>query len=91
MRLFNRLFGDSRTSVNGENKDIRGRVNDEGTRRAIAGRKNLTARKLGLEALEERQLRDQIKRDYCASHGIRLVEIRYDQDIEEELKKQLQL
>ena len=56
MRLFNRLFGDSRTSVNGENKDIRGRVNDEGNRRAIAGRKNLTARKLGLEALEERQL-----------------------------------
>ena len=53
MRLFNRLFGDSRTSVNGENKDIRGRVNDEGNRRAIAGRKNLTARKLGLEALEE--------------------------------------
>lgn len=43
------------------------------------------------DSLEERQLRDQIKRDYCASHGIRLVEIRYDQDIEEELKKQLQL
>lgn len=45
----------------------------------------------GEEKFKLYQLRDQIKRDYCASHGIRLVEIRYDQDIEEELKKQLQL
>ena len=39
------------------------------------------------EKFATRLRRDQIKRDYCASHGIRLVEIRYDQDIEEELKQ----
>ena len=57
MRLFNRFNGESHNSEdNRENKVVRGRKNDEGNRRAKGGRRNLTARKLGLESLEERQL-----------------------------------
>ena len=40
-------------------------------------------------AFKSRQLRDQIKRDYCKSKGIRLVEIKYTDNIEKELTKTL--
>ena len=36
-----------------------------------------------------RQQRDQIKREYCREHGIRLIEIRYDEDIAQRLSKEL--
>ena len=36
-----------------------------------------------------RQQRDQIKREYCREHGIRLIEIRYDEDIDQRLSKEL--
>ncbi|MDO5308289.1 MAG: choice-of-anchor Q domain-containing protein, partial [Planctomycetia bacterium] len=56
MRLFNRFNGDSHDNENNrERKIFRGRLS-EGNRRENALRKNLTARKLGLENLEERQL-----------------------------------
>ena len=57
MRLFNRFSGESRNGEgNRENKEVRGRRSDEGNRRAKSARSLLAARKLGLEALEERQL-----------------------------------
>ena len=58
MRLFNRLIDELRTSdVNKENNAFRGRKEDEGTPRGKADKKrNMSAKKLGLEALEERQL-----------------------------------
>ena len=40
---------------------------------------------------ENLQLCDQIKRDYCASHGIKLIEIRYDENIEQRLNEELKL
>lgn len=36
-----------------------------------------------------RQQRDQIKREYCREHGIRLIEIRYDEDIAQRLSQEL--
>lgn len=41
--------------------------------------------------LKERQQRDQIKRNYCAQNNIKLLEIRYDENIEEVLTKTLGL
>lgn len=57
MRLFNRLVGGLQNSgANKENNHSRGR-NDEGTSRAKSDKqRNLSTKKLGLEALEERQL-----------------------------------
>ena len=42
-----------------------------------------------LVRLADQKQRDQMKRDYCTAHGIPLVEIRYDECIELELKKAL--
>ena len=39
----------------------------------------------GEEALQQTQLRDQIKNEYCAKNKIPLLRIRYDEDIEEKL------
>ncbi|MBR5759526.1 MAG: hypothetical protein IKX88_13110, partial [Thermoguttaceae bacterium] len=57
MRLFNRLIGGSHNGgANNEENLSRGR-NNEGALRAKSDKKrNMTAKKLGLEALEERQL-----------------------------------
>lgn len=41
------------------------------------------------ENLKSVRRRDQIKRRYCKKHGIRLIEIRYDEDIEAKLRKEL--
>lgn len=38
-----------------------------------------------------RQQRDQIKREYCREHGIRLIEIRYDEDIAQRLSQELKV
>lgn len=35
---------------------------------------------------EGRQRRDQIKRDYCASHGIKLIEIKYNESVNKKLQ-----
>ena len=43
----------------------------------------------GSEGFEYRQRMDDIKRDYCKNNGIRLIEIRYDEDVEEVLEKAL--
>lgn len=43
----------------------------------------------GIDALRVRQQRDQIKRDYCSTHGIKLLEIRYEKNIEKDLTKHL--
>lgn len=43
----------------------------------------------GLGKLTLTQRRDQIKRDYCAANGIKLIEIRYDENVEEKLKQLL--
>ena len=41
----------------------------------------------GDATLDVRQQRDQVKRDYCKTHGIRLEEIRYDEDLEARLRE----
>ena len=43
----------------------------------------------GKKRFEYRQRMDDIKREYCKKNGIRLIEIRYDEDVEEVLKKLL--
>lgn len=43
----------------------------------------------GEERLAEQQRCDKIKRDYCKRHGIKLVEIRYDENVEEILDREL--
>ena len=43
----------------------------------------------GKKGFEYRQRMDNIKREYCKKNGIRLIEIRYDEDVEEVLKKLL--
>ena len=43
----------------------------------------------GKKRFEYRQRMDNIKREYCKKNGIRLIEIRYDEDVEEVLKKLL--
>lgn len=42
----------------------------------------------GQRELESLQRRDQIKRDYCASKGIRLIEIRHDENVEDVLNRE---
>lgn len=39
------------------------------------------------KSFEDVKRRDQIKRDYCSSHNIDLVEIRYDEDIKQKLSE----
>ena len=41
------------------------------------------------KSFEERQKRDQIKREYCKNHNIKLIEIRYDENIEEKLELEI--
>ena len=43
----------------------------------------------GKKGFEYRQRMDNIKREYCKKNGIRLIEIRYDEDVEEVLEKLL--
>ena len=43
----------------------------------------------GKKRFEYRQRMDDIKREYCKKNGIRLIEIRYDEDVEEVLEKAL--
>ena len=43
----------------------------------------------GDNKLQKDKLRDQIKRDYCSSHGIRLIEIKYTENVEDKLTKEL--
>ena len=45
----------------------------------------------GQEGFEYRQHLGNIKRQYCKDNGIRLIEIRYDEDVEEVLDKSLTL
>ena len=42
-----------------------------------------------VKSFEERQKRDQIKREYCKNHNIKLIEIRYDENIEEKLELEI--
>ncbi len=57
MRLFNRLIGGSRNGgANKEDNLSRGRGNEGASRARLDKKRSLTAKKLGLEALEERQL-----------------------------------
>lgn len=44
----------------------------------------------GVEGLKERQKRDQIKRDWCKQNSVRLLEMRYDEDVGEVLSKELE-
>ena len=39
------------------------------------------------QAFEKQTLRDQIKRDFCKNNDIKLLEIRFDENIEEKLKR----
>ena len=41
--------------------------------------------------IETQRIRDQTKRDFCTSHGIRLIEIRYDEDIDQRLSQELKV
>lgn len=41
------------------------------------------------ESFEQRRLRDKIKKDYCKKKGIKLLEINYNESIEERLKMEL--
>lgn len=41
------------------------------------------------KSFEERQIRDQIKKKYCENNNIKLVEIRYDEDIEKKLELEI--
>lgn len=43
------------------------------------------------KSFEDVKRRDQIKRDYCSSHNIDLVEIRYDEDIKQKLSEILRV
>lgn len=43
----------------------------------------------GQKSFEKQQLHDQIKRDYCKSKGIRLLEIRYDEDTISKLEEEI--
>lgn len=43
----------------------------------------------GVEAYKQTKLRDVIKNNYCETNGIRLIRIRYDQEVEEVLRKEL--
>ena len=43
----------------------------------------------GEKALKENQLRDQIKRDYCKEYNIKLIEIKYNENIEKRLESEL--
>ena len=45
----------------------------------------------GLNGLKQTQKRDQIKNEYCLNNNIRLIRIKYDEDIEEKLKSILTL
>ena len=56
------------------------------------GQQHYVAVKLwgGVEQLNKTQERDKIKRDYCLKNGIQLIEIKYDENIEEKLTKYLQ-
>lgn len=45
----------------------------------------------GCYTLESQQQRDQIKRDYCSSHGIKLIEIKYDEDVAQRLSQELKV
>jgi len=39
----------------------------------------------GDNGLKIRQIKDQIKNEYCKNNNIRLIRIRYDEDIDEKL------
>lgn len=43
----------------------------------------------GEKSLELQKLRDQIKRDYCKEHNIKLIEIKYNENIEKRLESEL--
>lgn len=43
----------------------------------------------GVEAYKQIKLRDSIKNNYCKNNGIKLIRIRYDQEVEEVLRKEL--
>lgn len=43
----------------------------------------------GEKTFKENQLRDQIKRDYCKEHNIKLIEIKYNENIEKRLESEL--
>lgn len=45
----------------------------------------------GKEAFLDLQRRDQIKRDYCASHGIKLIEIKYNESVLKRLNEELKI
>lgn len=43
----------------------------------------------GVEAYKQTKLRDSVKNNYCETNGIKLIRIRYDQEVEEVLRKEL--
>ena len=45
------------------------------------------SKKDGIKKFQNQQIRDQIKRDYCKSCGINLLEIKYNENIHESLEK----